>query len=259
MIFFNKLRAVAPFCVLLSLLPVGGLQANNRKADKLYKLGVEAEARKEYDKALQYYQQALDIDPKETSYELATRRVRFEAGQAHVEAGKKLLKADDLEKALAEFQKAFATDPGSMIALQDMQQTKELLEQKQKGLIPPGEKAMTSAEKAQKESLEMIQSLLPVPELKPVTNQISLLKMNNQPPKVLYETVGKLAGINVLFDPHDAAGQEREPGSEQRHIAGSAGLHRAADQDLLEASERQMPFSSPKTTSPSAGTTKTKW
>ena len=118
-----------------------------------------------------------------------------------MEAGKKLLKADDLEKALAEFQKAFATDPGSMIALQDMQQTKELLEQKQKGLVPPGEKPLTSAEKAQKESLEMIQSLLPVPELKPVTNQISLLKMNNQPPKVLYETVGKLAGINVLFDP----------------------------------------------------------
>ena len=27
------------------------------------------------------------------------------------------------------------------------------------------------------------------------------MKMNNQPPKVLYETVGKLAGINVLFDP----------------------------------------------------------
>jgi general secretion pathway protein D len=27
-----------------------------------------------------------------------------------------------------------------------------------------------------------------------------MLKMNNQPPKVLYETVGKLAGINVVFD-----------------------------------------------------------
>ena len=25
--------------------------------------------------------------------------------------------------------------------------------------------------------------------------------MNNQPPKVLYETVGKYAGINVIFDP----------------------------------------------------------
>jgi general secretion pathway protein D len=40
-----------------------------------------------------------------------------------------------------------------------------------------------------------------VPQLKPITNQISTLKMNNQPPRVLYETVGKLAGINVIFDP----------------------------------------------------------
>jgi general secretion pathway protein D len=201
MISFNNLRVMAPLFVALLLLPPGGLQATNRKGDKLYKLGEQAEARKDYDKALQYYQQAVDLDPKETTYELAVRRTRFEAGQAHVEAGKKLLKEDDLEKALAEFQKAFATDPGSMIALQNMQQTKDLLEQKQKGLIPAGAKVLTSVEKAQKESLEMIQSLLPVPELKPVTNQISLLKMNNQPPKVLYETVGKLAGINVLFDP----------------------------------------------------------
>src|SRR3984893_9222885 len=47
----------------------------------------------------------------------------------------------------------------------------------------------------------MIQSMQPVPELKPVSNQITSLKMNNQPPRVLYETVGKLAGLNVLFDP----------------------------------------------------------
>jgi len=207
MIPYNKLRALAPLWVALMLLPAGGLEANNRKGDKLYKLGEQAEAHKDYDKALQYYQQALDLDPKETTYELAARRARAEAGQAHVEAGKKLLKADDLEKAMAEFQKAFGTDPGSMIALQEMQQTKELLDQKQRGLVPPGEKALTSAEKAQKDSLEMIQSLQSVPELKPVTNQISLLKMNNQPPKVLYETVGKLAGINVLFDPTMQAGK----------------------------------------------------
>jgi general secretion pathway protein D len=201
MIPFNKLRAMAPLFVVLLLLPPGSLEAGNRKGDKFFKLGAQAEARKEYDEALRYYQQALETDPKDTAYDLATRRTRFESGQAHVDAGKKLLKADDLEKAYAEFQKAFATDPGSMIALQNMQQTKDLLEQKQKGLVPPGEKALTSAEKAQNESLEMIQSLQSVPELKPVTNQISLLKMNNQPPKVLYETVGKLAGINVLFDP----------------------------------------------------------
>jgi general secretion pathway protein D len=207
MISFNRLRVVAPLCAALLLLPADGLQARTRQGDKLLKLGAEAEGRKEYDKALEYYQQALSMDPQDTSYELATRRVRFESGQLHVEAGKKVLQAGDLEKALVEFQTAFAADPGSMIALQDIQQTKELLEQKQKGLVPPGEKPLTSAEKAQKDSLEMIQSLMPVPELKPVTNQISLLKMNNQPPKVLYETVGKLAGINVLFDPQMQAGK----------------------------------------------------
>ena len=64
-------------------------------------------------------------------------------------------------------QKAFAADPGSMVALQDITQAKELIEQKQKGLVPPGEKPMTSAEKAQKDSMELIQSMRPVPELKP--------------------------------------------------------------------------------------------
>jgi general secretion pathway protein D len=207
MIPFNRLRVLASFCAVWLMVPTGILDAGTRKGDKLLKLGAQAEARKEYDKALEYFEQAIKEDPKEPSYELAARRARFEGGTAHMEAGNKLQKAGEIEKALAEFQKAFAMDPGSMIALQNIQQAKELLEQKQKGLVPPGEKPLTSAEKAQKDSLEMIASLQAVPELKPVTNQISLLKMNNQPPKVLYETVGKLAGINVLFDPQIQPGK----------------------------------------------------
>lgn len=39
------------------------------------------------------------------------------------------------------------------------------------------------------------------PELRPISRQISTLKMNNQPVKVLFETLGKLAGINVIWDP----------------------------------------------------------
>ena len=207
MIPLNRLRILAAFCALWLTVPTASVEARTRKGDKFIKLGAQAEGRKEYDRALDYYQQALAEDPQDASYQLATRRVRFETGEAHVEAGNKLLKAGDLEQASAEFQKAFSVDPGSMIALQNMQQTKELLEEKRKGLLPPGEKPLTSAEKSQKESLAMIESLMPVPELKPVTNQISLLKMNNQPPKVLYETVGKLAGINVLFDPQIQPGK----------------------------------------------------
>ena len=125
-----------------------------------------------------------------------------------------------------------------MIALQDMQQVKELLEQKAKGLLTPGEKPLTSAEKAQKESLEMIQSLQPVPELKPVTNQISLLKMNNQPPKVLYETVGKLAGINVLFDP------QMQPGKNANLDLNNVTLQEALDYIALLTKTYWKPVSS---------------
>ena len=40
----------------------------------------------------------------------------------------------------------------------------------------------------------------PRPELKPVLRTVGPLKINNQPVKILYETVGKVAGVNVLFD-----------------------------------------------------------
>ena len=43
-----------------------------------------------------------------------------------------------------------------------------------------------------------------MPLLKPLNPQPINLRMNNQPPRVLFETVGKLAGINVLFDPEYA-------------------------------------------------------
>ena len=94
---------MAPLCVALLLLPADGLQARTRKGDKLFKLGSDAEAHKEYDKALEYYQQALSTDPKETIYELATRRARFESGQEHVKVGKKLLDSGDLEGTAAEW------------------------------------------------------------------------------------------------------------------------------------------------------------
>jgi general secretion pathway protein D len=42
--------------------------------------------------------------------------------------------------------------------------------------------------------------MLPVPELRPLNQQPINVKMNGQPTKVLFETVGKLANINVLFD-----------------------------------------------------------
>ncbi len=48
-----------------------------------------------------------------------------------------------------------------------------------------------------------------MPELRALNQQPITLKMNNQPPKVLFETLGKLAGINVLFD-QEFKGNEKQ-------------------------------------------------
>src|SRR5579864_6099994 len=205
MIACKRLRGLVALAAALFLAPVDSVDAHTRKGDKYVKLAQIAEARKEFDQALDLYNKALSDDPQDPGYQMGARRCRFEGSQVHVETGMRLKKAGELEQALVEFQKAFNIDPSSAIALQEIKETGEMLDQKRK--LPAGQVPLSPVERARKESQAMIESLLPVPELKPVTNQITLLKMNNQPPKVLYETVGKLAGINVLFDPSYQAGK----------------------------------------------------
>src|SRR5271166_197453 len=199
MLVFNSIRRfLAVLSVALLMFPGSLLEARTKKGDKLLKLAQKAELGKEYEKAFDLYTQAYSQDPSDPSYELGLRRVRFQVGTIHVAAGQKLRQEGRLEDALVEYQKAYSIDPSSAIAIQEIGRTNEAIEQSRKGA---SEKPMTAVEHAQQVTQERIESLLPVPELKPITSQISTLKMNNQPPRVLYETVGKLAGINVIFDP----------------------------------------------------------
>ena len=52
-------------------------EARTKKGEKLLKDGQLAEARKEFDKALELFEQALESDPRDTGYQLAVRRARF--------------------------------------------------------------------------------------------------------------------------------------------------------------------------------------
>src|SRR5450631_1065206 len=98
MIASNRLRSLAMLGAALLLLPADVLEARTRKGDKLLKLGQAAEARKEYDKALDYYNQAVSQDPQDTGYQVSARRVRFQASQVHVEEGMRQRKAGQLEQ-----------------------------------------------------------------------------------------------------------------------------------------------------------------
>ncbi|MGA2600370.1 MAG: secretin N-terminal domain-containing protein [Bryobacteraceae bacterium] len=198
---FYRLRGIALLLSLLMLNPGPELFAKTRKGDKLYKLAQQAETRKEYDKALTLYDEALAEDPSDPAYNLGSRRMREKVGQIHMANAKKLRDDGKLSEALTEYQKSFATDPSNALSLQEMQRTSEMIERNKKGNVKADELNLTPTEVARNEEMQRMSSILPVPDLKPITNRIETLKMNNQPPKVLYDTVGKYAGINVIFDP----------------------------------------------------------
>ncbi len=177
--------------------------ARTRKGDKFLAEGAVAESHKDWDAALEAYERAMAEDPSDVAYQIAIKRVRFQAGQMHVDAGQKMRNAGEVDKALAEFQKAYAIDPSSDVAEQELKRTLAMIERnRERGAeLTPKERTMTPAELARDQEKEKLGRLMAPPILKPLSAQPINLRMANQPPKVLYETVAKLAGINVVFDP----------------------------------------------------------
>ncbi len=173
--------------------------ASTRQGDKAFKLGQKAEARNDFDTALSYFDQALATDSQETTYMIADQRLRTKVSQIHVAQGRALRQQQRLDEALVQFQRAFVADPSSQLALQELRQTTEMIRERSMG--PVGVPVLTPAERARQETEKRINSLEAPPALRPINSQISSIKMNNQPARVLYETVAKLAGINVLSDP----------------------------------------------------------
>jgi general secretion pathway protein D len=208
--------------------------AGTRKGDKFLRDGRIAEQRKEWDKALELYESALAEDPADVTYQMGARRVRFQSGQAHVDLGQKLRDQGKLDQALAEFQKAYAIDPSSSIAEQELKRTLEMIERNKKAAaggeeIKPADLGLTPADLQRKHDLERIARIEAPPELKPLSRQPISLRMTNQPPKVLFETVGKLAGVNVVFDPE----YQNDPGGAGRRNI-SVELNNATLEDALD-------------------------
>ena len=212
-----KMSVLRALAVILSLVLTVGplappLDARTRKGDSLLKKGREAEERKQWETALDFYEQATLEDPTDSAYVIAAKRVRFQAGMARVDTGQKLRSAGQLEESLVEFQKAFAIDPSNAMAEQEYKRTKEMIEREKnpqgRASTSPEDRGLTPAERAQKEADEKTSRIMAAPELKPLNPQLNGgLTIRNQPVRVLYETVGKLAGINVIFDPEYQAPQ----------------------------------------------------
>ena len=204
MYLFNRLTAVVLTAALLG--PVLPLQAKTKKGDKFLAEGRVHEQKKEWDAALDCFDKALSEDPAEIVYQMAATKVHFQAAQSHVDKGIKVRATGQLGDAMAEFQKAYAINPGSAVAVQEIRRTTEMIDRERQRVevtgkeSEPKERALTPSERARKETDERIDRMLPVPELKPMDPNPIHLRMNGSP-KLLFETVAKVALINVIWDP----------------------------------------------------------
>lgn len=188
-------RLIYPALFVLLLLclrlPVIGKTVDSAKA--LYDKGQEAEARQNYEQAFDYFKQAYNLKPRDLRYRTAFERNRFLASSSEVHRGQVLRDAGKLDEALAQFQKALETDPSSFIAQQELKRTQQMLHEEQN----PQPQAVGPGASALRRRLESAQG--PV-ELAAISNVPITMKATDKS-TVIYETVGKLAGINVLFDP----------------------------------------------------------
>ena len=179
---------------LLFLLLVVALPALAESPRSLYNKGKKAEAKQDYMAAFEAYRQAYEQKPTDLAYRIAFQRTRFLASSQHKDQGIKLRNEGKLVEALAEFEYAARIDPSNEVSFQEVRRTKAMID----GQANPGA-ATTPAPPANGMSKRAMEAAGPA-ELAPVSPQPITLEISNDS-KMVYETIGKLAGINVLFDP----------------------------------------------------------
>jgi general secretion pathway protein D len=179
--------AAVALLVVLAILP-----AIADKAKSAYEKGEDAEARQNFEAAYNFFKQAYDLKPKDLRYRTSFERLRFKAAATIVHRGQGLRDEGKLQEALAEFQKAAQIDPSLFIAQQELKRTLQMINDANN---PPPQAAGPPS------SLERRIKEAPGPvELAAISNVPITVKLTEDS-KVIYQTVGQLAGINVLFDP----------------------------------------------------------
>jgi general secretion pathway protein D len=193
--FSGATRWIALFAVLV-VVGLSSVELRAQSASSFFKRGETAEAHEDYDAAFDNYQKAYNKAPKDLRYRAALYRVRSTAASVHVTKGQKMLDAGNEQGALAEFLHASEIDPSNEAAQQDIARVR----QKHGEVTPTNETSIPQVEGKQ----EALDSMSAPAVLRPVSDEPLTLHMQEDA-KVVYQAVGKAAGINVLFDPEFAS------------------------------------------------------
>ncbi len=143
-----------------------------------YKLGNRAALNKDWDEAISFYEKAVVENPKNTVYQMALLRAKIIASYDHLTKARELAAEGKKEEALAAYKKALSY--GALVRMiseemKALQEVKVEEETKEVGLEPPV-------------------------KLKVDVEKIDLKFPVETPLRTVFQALGKLARINILFD-----------------------------------------------------------
>jgi general secretion pathway protein D len=186
-----------PLRLLFAILLAGSMAipvvAESAESD--FKAGQRAERKNNFDAAFQAYKKAHDLKPGDPKYTSAFLRLRFYAAAEHIHKGEALRDAGSLQEAMAEFRLAQQVDTSSFEAMGQMRRTEDMIQQKIRDKEAAKNKAqITDLEKEAQSAAGPVS--LDIKWETPIS-----LHLTGTTTDVVYKTIAKIAGINVLIDP----------------------------------------------------------
>ncbi len=164
-----------------------------------------------YDSALAVAEEASKQDPHNAQYKLRVYQLRFEAAQFHVKQGIKYLEQHENQSAAKEFETALEIDPSCMVARQELEHVRKL-----PGAEFPAQQGRRASPRTTMPSTTTPAAPAPAPQaqtetapgglmgmpptLRPFSREPMSLQLHEDA-RIVFRTIGKLAGVNVIFDP----------------------------------------------------------
>jgi general secretion pathway protein D len=157
-----------------------------------YRAGQNESRKGNWDLAVARFTRALQKDRDNIGYKIALENARIQASRQHYELAQRHLRADELDKAAEEVQIASNYDPANKSAADDLLiiQQRIRLREEEKRRLSEFDTLKARAQAAPP----------PVPVLSPQSAVPISIKFDNTSLQKILETMGRLAGVNVLFD-----------------------------------------------------------
>ncbi len=185
----EQTRAVAAWASLAASLLVAGCATSST-----FRAGERAERAQDYDLAVVEYTKAIRASPDDRTTRLALDRARIRASQEHYFRGRRLAASERYEDALVEFQLASELNPVAAdvdAALRDARQ-------KVRTKLAVSREGKTELQALIERSRDFAPPGLSLPAGIKLPDS---LVFSNASSRMVFMALGRLAGINMVFDP----------------------------------------------------------